>query len=174
MKILISLPRFLVIFPAVAQRLVNDYNIPIYYVEITRPTVNSVTLSLVTALSVPLGLSVSVDPFDMALFDRDFSPQRPYIVVPVTGYTLSKHTNITVPPQTVQLLDMAQFSHVLGKAAYQKTVRLSLKGKTTARLGILRARISIDRDIDISGERNMPIPYGTFSSISFLRAVCRV
>ncbi|KAK3185699.1 hypothetical protein K4F52_005564 [Lecanicillium sp. MT-2017a] len=142
---------FLVIFPAIAQKLVNDYDIPIYSIGITNPTLDSVTLSLNTALSVPLGLSVRLDPFNLTLFDRDFTPEQPYIIAPVDGYTVKKHTNITVAPQALQILDVKQFTHVLSKAALQKTVRLSVKGKTTAHLGALKASISLNKDVELNG-----------------------
>ncbi|KAL4914849.1 hypothetical protein BDW62DRAFT_219801 [Aspergillus aurantiobrunneus] len=142
---------FLVAIPAIAQRLVDDTDLPVYAAHITNPKPDAVTFTLDTGLTIPLGLSVTLDPFDLDLFNRDSDPEITYITVPVPEYTVKGTTNISVTSEDTAVFDQDEFIKALTKAVYSKRFTLSAVGKTTGHLGALKAAITLDKDVELDG-----------------------
>lgn len=147
---------FLVILPAIAQRLVNNAKIPIHSAEVLRPTPDSITFSLAASLNVPLGLSVEIDAFNLSLFNRQVKPMTPFITVPLGKTHLKGNSELTVTNQTTHILDETQFVDFLANAVYSKTFTLSAYGKTTAHLGKLKIPLKLDKDVELDGENSKP------------------
>lgn len=141
----------MVIFPAIAQRLVDDAGIPIHSAQILKPTPDGIVFSLSATLDVPLGLSVQIDPFNLSLFNRDIAPRIPYISVELPAFHLKGKSEITITNQTTKILDMEQFTEFLSVAVYSKSFTLSAYGKTTAHLGALHAPLTLDKDVTLNG-----------------------
>jgi hypothetical protein len=142
---------FLVILPAIAQRLVDDASVPIESVLVLNPTPNGVTFSLSASLNVPLGLAVRVDTFNLSLFNREVKPRTPYVTVPLESIHLKGKSNITISNQTIQIQDQDQFTSFLATAVYSKRFTLSVYGKTTAHLGKLKIPLTLDKDVELNG-----------------------
>ncbi|KAL4996719.1 hypothetical protein BDV10DRAFT_202311 [Aspergillus recurvatus] len=142
---------FLVAIPAIAQRLVEDTSLPIYAAHITNPKPDAVTFTLDTGLSVPLGLSVRLDPFNLNLFNRDSDPEITYLTVPVPEYKIKGKTNLTVTSENTPVLDEDEFVKALTEAVYSKRFTLSALGKTTGHLGAIKAGITLDKDVELNG-----------------------
>ena len=153
-----SLPSFLVIIPAIAQRLVDDAAIPIKFAQVLQPTPDSITFSLSASLKVPLGLSVAIDPLDLSLFNREVKPMKPYITAPLGRIRLKGESAITVSNQTTKIQDQDEFIKFLSKAVYSKRFTLSAYGKTTAHLGKLKVPLTLDKDIELDGMHIQKFP----------------
>ncbi|KAF7627403.1 hypothetical protein AFLA_002784 [Aspergillus flavus NRRL3357] len=142
---------FLVIIPAIAQRLVNDASIPIHSAAIMQPTPDGLTFSLSASLSVPLGLSVRIDAFNLSLFNRGVKPMKPYVTVPLEGLRLKGKSDITITNQTTKIQDQDQFTTFLSNAVYSERFKLSAYGKATAHLGKIKVPLKLDKDIELNG-----------------------
>ncbi|KAL4747227.1 hypothetical protein BDW72DRAFT_206646 [Aspergillus terricola var. indicus] len=142
---------FLVAIPAIAQRIVEDTSLPVYGAHITDPKPDAVTFTLDTGLSVPLGLSVRLEPFTLDLFNRDSDPETTYLAVPVPEYKIKGKTNLTVTSENTPVLDEDEFVKSLTKAVYSKRFTLSALGKTTGHLGAIKAGITLDKDVELDG-----------------------
>ncbi|RMZ38050.1 hypothetical protein CA14_005074 [Aspergillus flavus] len=142
---------FLVIIPAIAQRLVNDASIPIHSAAIMQPTPDGLTFSLSASLSVPLGLSVRIDAFNLSLFNRGVKPMKPYVTVPLEGLRLKGKSDITITNQTTKIQDQDQFTTILSNAVYSERFKLSAYGKATAHLGKIKVPLKLDKDIELNG-----------------------
>ncbi|KAL4815737.1 hypothetical protein BDW67DRAFT_191382 [Aspergillus spinulosporus] len=142
---------FLVAIPAIAQRIVEDTSLPVYSAHITDPKPDAVTFTLDTGLTVPLGLSVRLDPFTLDLFNRDSDPEITYLVVAVPEYKIKGKTNLTVTSENTPVLDEDEFVKALTKAVYSKRFTLSALGKTTGHLGAIKAGITLDKDVELDG-----------------------
>ncbi|KAJ5833479.1 hypothetical protein N7474_001790 [Penicillium riverlandense] len=142
---------FLVILPAIAQRLVDNASIPIHSAEVIRPTPDTITFSLAATLDVPLGLSVEIDQFNLSLFNRDVKPMQPYVIVPLGPIRLKGNSAVDVSQQTTRILDEDQFTKFLSEAVYSKEFTLSAYGRTTAHLGKLKIPLKLDKDIKLNG-----------------------
>ncbi|QRD87036.1 hypothetical protein F9C07_2059793 [Aspergillus flavus] len=143
---------FLVIIPAIAQRLVNDASIPIHSAAIMQPTPDGLTFSLSASLSVPLGLSVRIDAFNLSLFNRGVKPMKPYVTVPLEGLRLKGKSDITITNQTTKIQDQDQFTTFLSNAVYSERFKLSAYGKATAHLGKIKVPLKLDKDIELNGK----------------------
>lgn len=143
--------RFLVIVPAIAQRIVDDTNLPVYSADILDPKPDSITFILHTSLTLPAGIEAQTDPFSLSLFDRNVKPMQPYLKVPMDGYDLSGTTNISVTRKDEEILSEQQFVNVLSHAVNQRKFTLSAKGKTTGYLGELKAPLTLDKNIKLDG-----------------------
>ncbi|KAL4899245.1 hypothetical protein BDW74DRAFT_183988 [Aspergillus multicolor] len=142
---------FLIAIPAIAQRIVKDTSLPVYGAHITNPKPDAVTFTLDTGLTVPLGLSVRLDPFDLNLFNRDSDPEITYLTVPVPEYKIKGKTNISVTSNDTSVLDQDEFVKTLTKAVYSKRFTMSAIGKTTGHLGAIKAGITLDKDVELDG-----------------------
>ncbi|KAI9375124.1 hypothetical protein BJX61DRAFT_550178 [Aspergillus egyptiacus] len=142
---------FLVAIPAIAQRMVDDTDLPVYSADITDPKPESVTFTLDTGLTIPMGLSVRLDEFELDLFNRDSDPETVYLQVPVPEYTVKGKTNISVTSPDNAILDEDEFVKTLSKAVYSKRFTMSAMGRTTAHLGALKAKITLDKDVELDG-----------------------
>lgn len=160
-----SLPSFLVIIPAIAQRLVDDAAIPIKFAQVLQPTPDSITFSLSASLKVPLGLSVTIDPLDLSLFNREVKPMKPYITAPLGRIRLKGESAITVSNQTTKIQDQDEFIKFLSKAVYSKRFTLSAYGKTTAHLGKLKVPLKLDKDIELDGMHIQKFPVSSMQPL---------
>ncbi|GES56847.1 hypothetical protein ATEIFO6365_0001005300 [Aspergillus terreus] len=149
---------FLVILPAIAQRLVDDAAIPIQSAEVLRPTPNTITFSLAATINVPLGLGVSVDKFNLSLFDRDVKPRKPYVTAELGPVYLKGKSHLTISNQTVEVLDEEELTKFLSKAVYSKNFTMSAYGKTTAHLGKLKVPLTLDKDVELADAASIALP----------------
>lgn len=147
---------FLVAIPAIAQRLVEDTSLPVYGAHITNPKPDALTFTLDSGLSVPLGLSVRLDPFKLDLFNRDSDPEITYLTVQVPEYKIKGKTNLTVTSENTPVLNEDEFVKSLTKAVYSKRFTLSALGKTTGHLGSIKAGLTLDKDVELDGMSPFP------------------
>lgn len=137
----------------------DDAAIPIKFAQVLQPTPDSITFSLSASLKVPLGLSVTIDPLDLNLFNREVKPMKPYITAPLGRIRLKGESAITVSNQTTKIRDQDEFIKFLSKAVYSKRFTLSAYGKTTAHLGKLKVPLKLDKDIELDGVHIQKFPW---------------
>ena len=144
--------RFLVAFPAIAQRLVDNANLPIWSARIIHPTPTTVEVSLVASLKVPPPFKVKLDPITLSLFVKDnTSSVIPYVNVDLPGYNLHGNTTVAITNETVEILNEDIFESFLHDAVYSEFFTLSASGATNAYLGKLKAHIDLDKSIVLAG-----------------------
>lgn len=150
--LMLTVDSFVVAIPAIAQRLVDDTDLPVYGADITDPKPDAVTFKLSTGLKIPLpGVSVKLIAFDLNLFNRDSDPEVNYLTVTVPEQTVKGDTDISVTSNDTPVLDEDEFVKSLTKAVYSKRFKLSAIGKTTAYIGALKAGITLDKDVELDG-----------------------
>ncbi|KFY47496.1 hypothetical protein V495_01934 [Pseudogymnoascus sp. VKM F-4514 (FW-929)] len=143
---------FLVAFPAIAQKMVNDADLPIYSASITNPTPDSVQYSLKAGLAVPKPFTVKLKPIALNLLvDQNPPNVNPYVTVNLPEQNLKGNSNITITNQTTNILDQGIFGTFLHSAVYQETFVLSASGETDAYVGKLKAHIHLDKKVELKG-----------------------
>lgn len=148
---LFPITSFLVAVPAIAQRIVDDTNLPVYSAQILDPKTHQVSFTLDTSLNIPMGLRIRTDPLDLSLFNRDVQPMQPYLTVSLPSYSLKGNTNMTVTKNNTDILNEDQFIKTLTQAVYNKKFKMSAKGSTVGHLGALKAPLTLDKDIELDG-----------------------
>lgn len=141
---------FLIIVPKIAQHLVDSADLPIHAASIMDPQTGSVRVGLTASLKVPKPFSVDLKPVNLSLFVRpDYD--SPYVVIGLPEYHLKGNSTIAVKDQIVKLEDRTEFITFLHNAVYGKTFKLSARGTTTAWVGKLKAKVTLDKDVELYG-----------------------
>jgi hypothetical protein len=143
---------FLVIFPAIAQRLVDNASLPIVSAAIMNPTANSVEYSMVATLNIPKGVTVDLKPITLSLYTPDIGPSDPYIKVNIPEYHLKGKTTLTISNQTAEILDEPQFEKFLQSAVNSVNFTMSAYGTTAAYLGRLKAKLTLKKNVELPGK----------------------
>ncbi|KAH8699234.1 hypothetical protein BGW36DRAFT_426906 [Talaromyces proteolyticus] len=148
----IFLPLFFIYaFPAIAQLMVNNADLPIYSVMIMSPRPDNVIVSLQAGLTVPAGISVNLESITLSLFNRNVTPFQPYVAVNVPGQHLKGRSHVDISNQTVTILNKSQFVAFLREVVYSKCFTLSAKGSTTAHIGALKVPLTLNKDVQLNG-----------------------
>jgi hypothetical protein len=156
-----------VIFPAIAQRLVDNASLPILSASLMNPTPDNITFSLVAQLKVPAGVTVDLKPITLNLFTNETSPSDPYIRVNLPEYHLKGNTKVEVVNDTAQILNQTQFENFLSYAVNSKEFTMQAEGATAAYLGILKAPIKLNKKVQMAGELKL-IPETCIKTLTIL------
>jgi hypothetical protein len=117
-----------------------------------KPTPNSVEYSLSASLKVPAGVTVKLKPMTLSLYTPDTGPKDPYITVTLPEYHLHGKTTVNITNQTAEILDKSQFIDFLQSAVNADSFKISAYGKTAAYLGALKADITLNKKVDMTGK----------------------
>lgn len=131
--------------------MVEKARLDIYSAMLMNPGQDSLTVALSAGFEIPKGFKVRLDPITLSLFNRNVTPIVPYINVSLQKETFEGKATINITNQTVTLLDRGQFIDFLTVAIYGKTFKMSAKGTTTAHLGTLKAKLTLDKDVELNG-----------------------
>jgi hypothetical protein len=131
--------------------MVDKAHLDIYSAMLMNPGPDSLTISLSAGFNIPKGFKVRLDPITLSLFNRNVTPIVPYINVSLPEETFEGKATINITNQTVTLLDQDQFIDFLTVAVYGKTFKMSAKGTTTAHLGALKAKLTLNKDVELNG-----------------------
>jgi hypothetical protein len=141
----------LVAIPAIAQRIVNNTELPVHSAQILDPKASQVSFTLDTSLNIPLGLRLRTEPLDLSLFNRDVQPMQPYLTVSLPTYSLKGDTDMTVTKNNTDILNEDEFIKTLTQAVYNKRFTMSAKGSTVGHLGALKTPLTLDKDVELDG-----------------------
>ncbi|CAI6090577.1 unnamed protein product [Clonostachys chloroleuca] len=140
---------FLKIIPALAQRIIDDTDLPIYSATLKALTNDSVLIGLRTALDVPLGLTVGLDPVELWLYNADSEGFNPYTMVRLDEQKVKGHTEISVHDNTVGVSDRDELDKWLTGMLNNKEAEISVKGNTTAHLGALHFGVNLKKTVKV-------------------------
>jgi hypothetical protein len=146
---------FLKIIPAIAQAIVNDTDLPVYGGTIRALSNDEVAIGLSTALNIPSGLTVKLDPLEMWLYNQDTPDYSPYLMIPLQSYTISGKTDLTIEETVIGIRNRTELRMWLAKVLEQEKTDLSLKGSTKAHLGALKFDISLNKKIEVNALQNL-------------------
>ncbi|RHZ62932.1 hypothetical protein CDV55_107267 [Aspergillus turcosus] len=137
---------FLVILPAVSQRVVDNSNLVLVNAAVMQPRPDSVILTMESALKLPIGLPVRIDPITLDLFNRDQPGNSTFAKLYLNGTTIKGNTTLGVTNQFTPL-NVDQWTKYVNNVVFMAHAPLSLKGTTTSYLGKLKSRVTMDKTI---------------------------
>lgn len=147
---------FIYVIPAIAQRMVKDAQLPISYVRIMQPTPGSVVLSLNASLKIPPPFTIRLEPLTLQLYRPETKPNiKPYINYHLPEQHLKGNATISVVNQTVEIIDVEEFTEMLKNAVYDEKFIMAARGEATAHIGALKAKVTLDKEIELSGKSRM-------------------
>jgi hypothetical protein len=131
---------------------VNNTQLPIYSASLTAVSDSEVRVSLKTALDVPAGLTVGLDPFELFLYNSDTTGGFfPYTSVNLPYQAVNGHTVIELQNQTVGIGNRTEINKWLQRVVYNKTTEISVRADTNAHLGAIKAGIHLEKTVTING-----------------------
>lgn len=132
--------------------MVEKANLPIQAVRIMQPTPDSVVLSLTASLKIPKPFKVRLEPFTLVLFRPETKPNIiPYVNFDFAETWVKGNTTIEIVNQKVTIANRDEFKEFLKTAVESKTFKLAARGETTAHLGALKAKVTLDKEVEMEG-----------------------
>jgi len=144
--------RFLIIFPLLVQDIVNKTALPVYYAGLAHPTLSEITVSLSSSIKLPHPFTATLESVNLSLFNRETEPYTPFVTLHLPEQHLKGTKNITVTNQTVRIQNLTEYTKFLYKSVYSENFTLSAKGVTNAKIGSLKAKVKLDKDVILNGK----------------------
>ncbi|KAE8147820.1 hypothetical protein BDV25DRAFT_142385 [Aspergillus avenaceus] len=137
---------FLIIIPAIAQNVVDRSSLVLTETSVMQPRPDSIMLSLKSALKLPIGMPVRIDPMAVSLFNRKEDGNGTWAIAYLPGKTVMGNTTLGTDDQFTPL-DVEQWTKYVESVVFEKHAPLSVRAKTTAFLGKLVNHVTLDKDI---------------------------
>lgn len=137
---------FTVIIPAIAQRVLDNASLVVTETSVMQPRPDSIMLSLKTALKLPIGVPVRIEPIAISLFNRKEKGNGTWAKVYLDGATIDGNTTLGIDNQFTPL-NVEQWKEYVHSVVFEKNAPLSLNGKTTAYLGKLKNHVTMDKNV---------------------------
>ncbi|PYH48608.1 uncharacterized protein BP01DRAFT_371536 [Aspergillus saccharolyticus JOP 1030-1] len=137
---------FLVIIPAVAQRVVDGSTLVLVHAEVQQPRADSMMLRIDSALNLPLKIPVRIDPITMSLFNRGRPENSTWAKVYLPAARIHGNTTLATN-STFTELNIAEWTEYVRSVVFESHAPLSVKGSTTAHIGKLKSRVTMNKDI---------------------------
>ncbi|RAL01834.1 DUF3712 domain-containing protein [Aspergillus ibericus CBS 121593] len=137
---------FLVIIPAIAQRVVDGSTLLLVHADVLQPRPDSIMLSIKSALDLPINLPVRIDPITLSLFNRDLPENNTWAKLYMDGAKIKGNSTLQVDNQYTPL-NVYQWTQYVRGTVFEAHAPLSVKGSTTAYIGKLKSRVTLNKDI---------------------------
>ncbi|RAL09221.1 DUF3712 domain-containing protein [Aspergillus homomorphus CBS 101889] len=137
---------FLVILPAIAQRVVDGSTLVLVHADVLQPRPDSIMLRIDSALDLPLKIPVRIEPITMSLFNRERPANNTWAHAYLPGARIYGNTTLATN-STFTPLNVTEWTEYVRSVVFEPHAPLSVKGSTTAYIGKLKARVTMDKDI---------------------------
>ncbi|KAJ5769412.1 hypothetical protein N7520_003971 [Penicillium odoratum] len=138
---------FLVVIPAISQLVVNKSDLVLVSAAVMQPLPDTIHLTLQSALDLKLNLPVRIDPITLDLYIRDNGAANPWGQANLPGMTIRGNTTLGVTDKFTPLLNVTTWTDYVRQVVFQKETALSLKGTTDSFLGVLKSKVTMNKDV---------------------------
>jgi hypothetical protein len=111
-----------------------------------QPAPDAITVSLISSLKVPLGMTIRLSPSNLSLYRPETKPFTPFVTVRLPGQKLKGNATISVENQRVKIQNMTEFLGFLHTAVYAEEFVLP------AHLGKLKIKLTINKGVKLKGK----------------------
>ncbi|KAI1406378.1 hypothetical protein F4819DRAFT_481847 [Hypoxylon fuscum] len=139
---------FLVIIPAVVQRIIDNQPMPISDGSFIVLSPDQLNVSIVTQLDTPL--PADIDPVTLFMYNKDTPTFSPFVNVTLPPLHLDGETEIKLTDQTVTITNETELITWFGQVFDQPSVKLSTRGDSTVHLGKLHSNAHIEKTVEVS------------------------
>lgn len=138
---------FLVAIPAISQLVVDKSNLVLVNAAVMQPRPDSIQLTLESALDLKVALDVRIEPIDLALFVRDSGAGEPWGKAHIDGKVIKGNTTLGTKSTHTPLINETTWYNYVRQVIFQKETALSVRGTTNSYLGVLKSKVTMDKDI---------------------------
>ncbi|EQL37894.1 hypothetical protein BDFG_00922 [Blastomyces dermatitidis ATCC 26199] len=133
------------------ERMVDYTGLPVHAGKLMNPTPDSLDYSISASLKVPAPFIVQLDPLTINLDRAQDTPEQEYVGIPLPRLELKGNPTIELVDETVPILHQVDFTKFLFELTHQRTFVLAVEGITVAYLGKLRAKVKLDKKLELNG-----------------------
>ncbi|RAH80637.1 hypothetical protein BO86DRAFT_433035 [Aspergillus japonicus CBS 114.51] len=137
---------FLVILPAIAQRVVDGSTLVLVHADVLQPRPDSMMLRIDSALNLPLKIPVRIDPITMDLFNRDRPANNTWGKAYLPSARIYGNTTLATN-STLTPLNVTEWTEYVRSVVFESHAPLSVRGSTTAYIGKLKSHVTMNKDI---------------------------
>ncbi|KAJ5106062.1 hypothetical protein NUU61_003409 [Penicillium alfredii] len=138
---------FTVAIPAISQMVVNKSDLVLVNAAVMQPRPDSIKLTLKSALNLKVALPVRIEDIDLNLFVRDTGPSNPWAQITIDGKTIKGNTTLGISEKHTPLVNLTTWTDYVHNVVFKKETALSIKGTTNSYLGVLKSRVTMDKDV---------------------------
>ncbi|PLN84722.1 hypothetical protein BDW42DRAFT_199218 [Aspergillus taichungensis] len=138
---------FLICIPAISQRVLDDSDLVLVNAQVMQPRPDSVMLSLQSALKLPIGVPVRIEPITLELFNRRNPGNNTWAKAYLPSAIVHGNTTMGVTNQLTPL-DAKQWMDYVHSVVFEKHAPLSVRGGTNSFLGKLKSYVVMNKDIE--------------------------
>ncbi|KAK9776814.1 hypothetical protein AB5N19_10692 [Seiridium cardinale] len=138
---------FLVILPAIVQRIVDNQSLPISGGAFIVLSPTQMMISLDTSLDTPI--PAELDPLTLQLYNHGTPDFSPFLDLDLPEVHINGNTDIKVVNQTVTVINQTELESWFDNIFDQPVTDLSVRGDGTVHLGALHANAYIDKTVQV-------------------------
>ena len=112
-----------------------------------QPKPDSIVLTLQSALDLKIALDVRIEPITLNLFIRDTGADNAWGQADIPGMVIRGNTTLGATDQPTPLLNTTTWTNYVHDVVFKKESALSVKGTTNSYLGVLKSKVTMDKDI---------------------------
>lgn len=112
-------------------------------------------LTLLSALDLKIALPVRIDPITLNLFVRDNGAANPWGQANLTGMTIRGNSTLGVTDKYTPILNSTTWTDYVRDVVFQKETALSVKGTTDSFLGVLKSKVTMNKDVVSPSKLNL-------------------
>ncbi|KAK8022826.1 hypothetical protein PG993_013593 [Apiospora rasikravindrae] len=139
---------FLVILPAIVQRIVDDQSLPIKGGAFLCLSPTQMMISLETSLKTPL--AARIDPLTMFLYNKETPEFSPFLNLTLPEQKLDGETAIVVTNRTVTITDEKELITWFDSVWDKPKTELSVRGDSTVHLGALHSKVHLEKTVEVN------------------------
>ncbi|KAJ5861872.1 uncharacterized protein N7529_009182 [Penicillium soppii] len=138
---------FLVAIPAISQMVVNKSNLVLVNAAVLNPRPNVISLTLESALDLKIALPVRIEPITLDLFVRDAGASNAWGETTIDGMVIKGNSTLGVSNVETPLTNLTTWVEYVHNVVNDKETPLSVRGVTNSYLGVLKSKVTMDKDI---------------------------
>jgi hypothetical protein len=117
-----------------------------------QPQPSSIRLTLQSALDLKIALPVRIEPIKLDLFVRDRGASSSWGEATIPGITIKGNTTLGVSDTHTPLQNLSTWVNYVQSVVFQKESTLSIKGTTNSYLGVLKSKVTMNKDVTSPGK----------------------
>lgn len=150
---------FLVAIPAISQMVVNKSDLVLVNASVLNPRPDKIQLTLLSALDLKIALPVRIEPITLDLFVRDAGAGNAWGQANIDGKVIKGNTTLGVTKIETPLTNLTTWDEYVHNVVFEKETALSVRGVTNSYLGVLKSKVTMDKDIMSPGKPKKTNPY---------------
>lgn len=126
---------------------VNKSDLVLVNAAVLNPRPNMISLTLQSALNLKIALPVRIEPITLDLFVRDSGASNAWAEADLDGKVIKGNTTLGVSNVETPLTNLTTWVEYVHNVVFKKDTPLSVRGVTNSYLGILKSKVTMDKDI---------------------------